>query len=262
MHLHHRDVLVEREVRDAREKCPTDISIIPEALAVDEGDKRTPQSEVMKEIIATKLRLPSTEAFYNMSPKELKLSRLKEFYKKKDKNAVALLASRHRVSIDEDFTLKKGAGQICMDTKSSMIDYHLTVGKCLGFSPLLPNVQSDPQFCFELDLKSPTREFKGKNAMLGFDPAGRMLYLGRCRNEDVFLAMAPNEFLEGHFRPTRAGYSTGSSQMARRHYRQTVMMLTHFLAEVTELSYVNNEPVYTLNLDSEVADFHGITDVL
>ena len=197
-----------------------------------------------------------------MQPRELKLSRLKEFYTKKDKNVVSLLAARRKVVIDEEFLLKMGVGQILMETDSSMIDYHLTVGNRLGFSPLLPNVQSDPQFSFELNLKGQIREFKGKNAMLGFDPAGRMLYVGRCRNEDVFLAMAPNQFLKGYYRPTRAGYSTGSSQMSKRHYRQTVMMLAHFLAQVQELPFVNNEPVYQLDLESDQPDFNGITDVL
>lgn len=241
---------------------PTDIAAIPNVLAVDEDDTPTPQSDIMKEIIGTTLYLRSAEAFYNMQPRELKLSRLKEFYTKKDKNVVSLLAARRKVVIDEEFLLKMGVGQILMETDSSMIDYHLTVGNRLGFSPLLPNVQSDPQFSFELNLKGQIREFKGKNAMLGFDPAGRMLYVGRCRNEDVFLAMAPNQFLKGYYRPTRAGYSTGSSQMSKRHYRQTVMMLAHFLAQVQELPFVNNEPVYQLDLESDQPDFNGITDVL
>ena len=216
----------------------------------------------MKEIIGATLTLPSTVEFHNMRPRDLNLSRLKEFYTKKDKNVVSLLANRHNVIIDDDFKLKSGVGQIRMDTMSSMIDYHLTVGNCLGLSPLLPNVQSDPQFSFELDLKGQIREFKAKNAMLGFDPAGCMLYIGRCRNENVYLAMVPNEFLEGHFMPTRAGYASGPSLMSQRHYRQTVMMLAHFLAQVTELPFMNNEPVYKLDLDSTVPDFHAITDVL
>jgi hypothetical protein len=105
-----------------------------------------------------------------------------------------------------------------------------------------------------MDLHQPYREFKGKNVMLGFDPTGRMLYIGRCRicsrNEDVFLAMAPNQFLEGHFTPTRAGYSKGSSVMSTRHYRQTIMMLAKFLAKVSELSFFNSREVYEQSLDS------------
>jgi hypothetical protein len=203
---------------DPRENGPTDIAIVPEALQVDDGDEATPQSRVMREIVGAKIDLTSLDEFYKMTPKELKLSTLERFHTRRDKNALSLLASRHNVVVDEAFTLKMGAGQIRMDTTSSKIDYHLTVGNCLGLSPLLPNARSDPRFTFEMDVKGNIREFKGKHAMLGFDLAGRMLYIGKCRGEDVFLAMAPNEFLEGHYQPTRAGYSTGKSQMTRRHY--------------------------------------------
>jgi hypothetical protein len=197
-----------------------------------------------------------------MRPRPIKLSKLKAFYDNKDTNVLSLLATRHEVVIDDGFRLKMGAGQIRMNTRSSMIDYHLTVANCVGFSPLLPNLLADHHFCFDLNLKLPIKDFKVKNAMLGFDPAGCMLYLGHCRNEDVFLAMVPNEFLQGHFTPTRPGYSTGSSVMSRRHYRQTVMMLAHFLAMIEELPYLNTSPVYELSLDSEHPNFGRITDVL
>jgi hypothetical protein len=183
-------------------------------------------------------------------------------YENRDSNVLSLLATRHRVRIDEDYTLKMGIGKIIMDTSSSMIDYQLTVGNCLGLSPLLPNARSDHQFCLTMDLHMQYRDFKGKNAMLGFDATGRMLFIGRCRNEDVFLAMAPNEFLEGHFTPTRAGYSKGSTVMSTRHYRQTVMMLAKFLAKVPELSFFNVGEVYEQSLDSASPNFSRITDVM
>jgi hypothetical protein len=255
-------ILSNFDIQDAQEKRPTDIAAVPDELLVDKDDVPTPQSDVMKEIIGNSIQTENDVAFYNMTPRDLPLSRLKDFYSKKDKNVLNLLASRRKLVVDDDLTLKMGVGQIRMDTKSSMIDYHLTVGNCLGLSPLLPNILSDPQFCFEMDLKKPFREFKGKNAMLGFDPTGRMLYIGRCRNEDVFLAMAPNGFLDGHFQPTRAGYSTGPSTMSKRHYRQTAMMLVHFLAQIEELSFLNTDPVYDQNLNSDDPKFHLITDVL
>jgi hypothetical protein len=68
--------------------------------------------------------------------------------------------------------------------------------------------------------------------MLGFDPAGRMLYIGQCNNEDIFLAMAPNAFLNGYITPSPAGRSSGTSTMSARHYRQAIMMLVYFLAKI------------------------------
>ena len=60
-----------------------------------------------------------------------------------------------------------------------MIDYHLTVTNLVRFLSILPNAESSHTFEFEMDLKKLYRDFKGKHAMLGFDPTGRMLYVGR-----------------------------------------------------------------------------------
>ena len=56
-----------------------------------------------------------------------------------------------------------------------MIDYHLTIANYIGLSTLLPNAQSAHRFAFDLNLERPHISFKGKRAMLGFDPAGSML---------------------------------------------------------------------------------------
>src|SRR6202007_637888 len=119
-----------------------------------------------------------------------------------------------------------------MDTKTSMIDYQLTVGKEMGLSALLPNRQGDHGFYFGLDLQKPTKAFKGKHGMLGFDPAGRMLYIGTQGREDVFLAMAPRGFFKRGFATCAPGFATGSGTMSTRHYRQMVMMFAHMLAQL------------------------------
>jgi len=142
-----------------------------------------------------------------------------------------------------------------------MIDYHLTVANCVGFSPLLPNTRSDHTYEFKMDLKKQIRDFKGKHAMLGFDPAGRMLFIGTRDNENVFLAMAPNEFLHGHIRALPRKRTKESSRMPRRHYRQTVMMIAHFLGKLPNHSYRTVDE-FTQKLDTEDADFHKVTDAL
>ena len=248
---------------DTSPKESTDIAPIPDCLAVDGDDVITPQATILKEIIGNRLIDPSNDdKFIRTTARTVKLSKLKAFYENEDDNVLSLLGRRHNIKIDEEYTLKMGVGKIYMETGTSMIDFHLTVGGCLGFSPLLPNARSDHQFCLHLDLHKQYRDFKGKNAMLGFDPTGRMLYIGRCRNEDVFLAMAPNQFLKGHFAPTRAGYSKGTSVMSTRHYRQMIMMLAKFLAKVSELSFFNSGEVYEQSLDSASPNFSRITDVM
>jgi hypothetical protein len=241
---------------------PTDISTILAALAPYPDDTMD-QSTILTEIIATTwYQQLSDERFDNAPLQKLKLSKLRHFYEKRDENVVNLLSTRHYVHVDEEFRVPLGTGQVIMDTDESMIDYHLTVANQIGFSALLPNALSDHRFSFEMDLKNPCFSFKGKHAMLGFDPAGSMLYIGRCQNEDVFLAMAPNEFLRGHTRPSPPGHSSASPLMSKRHYRQVVMMIVHFLARVPERAFHNVNSVYELELDSLTPDFESIMGTL
>lgn len=200
---------------------------------------------------------------FNRSPVyNLNLSRLKALYEKQDVSAVNLLHQRHKIHIDDHFRLKVGAGQLCMDTTKSKLDYHLTVANCIGLSPILPNAASNHQFSFKMNLKKYEKVFKHKHAMLGFDPAGRMLYLGTRKNEDIYLAMVPNDFLTGHVTPPSPGYSSGSPCMTKRHYRLIVLMILHFLERISDLPYVNDFPVHSQDLEAADATFNSISNAL
>jgi hypothetical protein len=243
-------------------KNPMDISVIPDDLAAYPDD-RMDQSSILGGIVGTSRYNESSEEVFNRTPMtRLKLSKLRTMFENNDPKAVDLLSTRHSIHIDDKLQVRLGTGDVMMTTKESMIDYYLTVGNCVGFSPLLPNVPSAHQFCFEMDLKKPYSCFKGKHAMLGFDPAGCMWYVGRCNNEDVFLAMAPKEFLRGHMEPAPPGHSSASPAMSKRHYRQVLMMIVHFLALIPQRSFQNRRKVYEQNLDTQRADFDKITDAM
>ena len=93
-------------------------------------------------------------------------------------------------------------------------------------------------------------------------PAGRLLYVGQCRNEDVFLVMVLNEFLQGHFMPPCVGYTTGESVMSTQHYWQTMIMLAHFLELVPTQAFYNPGNYYDQSLNSALPDFAQITKAL
>jgi hypothetical protein len=241
-----------------------DISLIPDELAAYPDDTIA-QSAIMKTIVGTSRQGEYSEKAFNEMPlKSILLSKLGELYERDDPEAVNLLSCRHVIEIDKDLQAQLGNGQTLMNTDETMIDYQMTVANCVGFSPLLPNAPSGHQFEFEMDLKKPFNTFKGKHATLGFDPAGCMLYLGQCRNDDVFLAMAPNEFLGGHTQPTPSGSSSASPLMSRRHYRQVLMMIVYFLSLIPQCSFyiLKDTSVYELELDSSKPCFERITETL
>jgi hypothetical protein len=226
-------------------------------------DDAVEQSTFLTEIVGTRLRDQTfEERFNNLPQNRLRLSTLKMLYDKHDHNVVDLLSNRHTVQIDDEFKVPLGTGEVLVNTDESMIDYHLTVANCIGFSAILPNARSSHSFSFAMDLRRPYFSFKGKHAMLGFDPAGSMLYVGRHVDDDIYLAMAPNEFLRGGTEPCPPGRSSGSPLMSKRHYRQVVMMLAHFLALIPQLAFTNKGEVYEQDLNSSKPHFEKITNVL
>ncbi len=143
-----------------------------------------------------------------------------------------------------------------------MLDFQLTVATQMGFSPLLPNGANAHTFSFKMDLKRPTHEFHRKHSIIGFDTKGSILYIGQAMNVDVYLAMAPNSFLTG-FTPARpSGYSTGSSIMSMRHYRQIVIMLAHFLGKIPDRAYYTLDDPNNIDLDATSLTWGLFTNVL
>ena len=98
--------------------------------------------------------------------------------------------------------------------------------------------------------------------MLSFNPAGSMLFMGTCQNEDIFLAMAPNDILQRHTKLPPSGHTSASPLMFKCHYYQMVIMMAHFLTYLPLQAYNNMRPVYELYLDSIKLNFKNITNTL
>jgi len=231
---------------DTATSGPTDATEIPEGL-MSEADDRPQQEEVLKQMKGT--GLTHVDDFDRLERKTVKLSQLKKVYRQQNEHAVKMLHNRWRVEIDESLRLRVGTGTVMMYTNETKLDYHLMVANCIGLSALLPNTRASIQFTLEMDLKKPYREFKGKHGMVGFDTRGRMLYIGRCMNEDVFLAMAPRSFISCDGEACEAGHTTGSPRMSRRHSRMVTLMLLHFLTMIEHRSFFTTGDIYKHELD-------------
>lgn len=238
---------------------PTDITEIPDIFGSDEGDQQQ-QDELLNEITGN--ALANIDKFDDLKRNTLKLSLLKKAFNKKDERILNFLSYRWAVEVDDEFCHQVGAGKVMMDTNETMLDYHLTVANCLGFSALLPNAVTSIRFSFEMDLKKHYREFKGKHGMVGFDTRGRMLYVGKCMNEDVFLAMAPKSVVTGETEACHAGHSSGSTQMSRRHLRMVTLMLLNFLPQVRHRSFQVHGNIYDHEIDKGDINWRGISSAM
>ena len=122
------------------------------------------------------------------------------------------------------------------DLKEHHLNYILTVSADVGFWAATPNVAINHNFVFSLDPK-PYHDFKGKYGKLGFDPKGHMLYIGKCRNDDVWLAMAPWAFVDGSDDNVPAGHVTGDTRLSTPHYRMLVMFFAYHLAFISDRAF-------------------------
>jgi hypothetical protein len=241
---------------------PNDITKIPDDMAAEQGDTIR-QAEVLECIIANTIQSTANiDAFNKAKVKTLLLSKLEKLYQTESDEVLDLLSKRNTIQIDERFRLEIGAGTISMRTDNTKLDFHLTVANCIGLSAILPNRANSHRFTFDMDLKKPYRDFKGKHAMVGFDTQGKLLYIGRSMNEDVFLAMAPNDFISHQTEPSHPGHSTGSSVLSRKHYRQLIMMFAHFLAMIPNRAYSNVGNIYSQNLDEKDPNWSDITNIM
>ncbi|KAI9430488.1 hypothetical protein H4582DRAFT_2063757 [Lactarius indigo] len=234
-----------------------------------EGWEKMGQGEVLTEILANRLEdWGEEDGFNSKRAHKVKLSEMRRQYmmeeKERKRKGLRMLTVRNQIEIDADMKLPVGKGQVIMTTERTMLDYELTVGSVVGLGVVLPMGRTAKHFMLELDLQQPLREFQGKRGMVGFDTCGRMLFIGRARNEDVFVGMAPNEFIRCEVEPCSAGYKTGRPQLSWRHYRQVVMMFAYFMGKIGELLFTTPEgrSVYELNLESGSVKWEEVTNVL
>jgi hypothetical protein len=98
-----------------------------------------------------------------------------------------LLEKKCVVTIDNQYKIPADSEDIFWDCPNHYLDFFLVVSNRLGLHAVVPSRQVDHTFFIELDLAKPIVQFRGKHAKLNYDPAGRMLWIGKCRSEDVYV---------------------------------------------------------------------------
>ena len=135
------------------------------------------------------------EAFHRTRIIQVRLSQLKhEFKQKRARTATMRLRGRSRVLIDEEFLQDAKDPKLVWGANTHYLDYSLLVGGKKGLHVVLPTTRADHSYSFKLDLHQRHRTWRARHSELGFDPAGRMLYIGVYHQEEIWLAMVPRSF--------------------------------------------------------------------
>lgn len=237
---------------------------IPDNFMID-PDERLSQRAIMSEIVGNTMETSDrVDEFNKKTVHPIRLKTLKRIAEgKDDEQALLTLCKRSRIVIDDEFLLSFGEGKVLINRDKTKLDYTLVVGNGIGLGAMLPKTANAVEFSFELDLHNPRSAFNGKHGMVGFDTKGRMLYVGKCMSDRVFIAMAPKTFARRTEPRCAAGYSSGPSQMSRRRYRQVVLMMLHFLTKIRERSYMFHQPnIYNYDLDAEEIWWPGVSTAM
>jgi hypothetical protein len=220
---------------------PLDVDHIASAL---EADDPVTQEELLRAIFQANV-IPEAErdSFERLKPVSLRLSRLRDAYMKKQyMQAIQFLDNRTKIKVDSDLQVDPNDDRLLWSLNDHRLDYLLTVSSSIGLWAATPRIQSDHNFALNLDFHQPYRNFKGKYGKLGFDPKERMLYIGRSKNDEVWLAMAPWTFLDGMADDVPPGHLTGDTRMSTPHYRMLVMFFAYILSSLEDRPFTCDDP--------------------
>jgi hypothetical protein len=161
----------------------------------------------------------------------VKLSTFKGVYERKDTyQAINIMRRRVQVNLDDNLSVMDSRDpSLLWHCNNHFLDYLLLVSNKVGLHAILPRVQNDTGYNFRLQLDQPYRAFQTKHAQLGFDPKGRMLFIGFLGIENVWLALAPRQALRNDSLDVAPGTCTGPTQLSSKHYRIIVAWLAHVL---------------------------------
>ena len=129
-------------------------------------------------------------------PTPISLSSLKNMYEEPHRTrlprarATRLLSTPQRVFVDPHFTVPTMSPELQFSSTRAHVDALLMIPNTIGLAALLPILPPDQGYSFQLHLGQRTKMFRAKAPKLGFDPKQSLLWIGRCRREDVWIALA------------------------------------------------------------------------
>lgn len=231
---------------------------IPEELHADDGAA----PDELRRMIAYE-HLDTAKMIQGFSRTEqhvVKLSTLeKEYEKDRQRRALMRLTRRQRVEIDERYLHNVGDADLAWAANNHFIDMMVMVTDRPGLHAILPHNDTDPSYVFKFDLHQRHRTWKAKHVDLGFDPSGRMLYIGTYNQEEIWLAMVPWDFIRGERTAAAKHIDCPNSALTQRHY---CMIVTFLARQLHEGGYKDVQIRTTYPEDLTQADMRLHTNIL
>jgi hypothetical protein len=238
------------------------LEAVEPALNADDGEE---QSAVMEGL--NRYLPPSQRRQYEDVPeRRVLLSRFyREYASGASRYAVRMLQDKIQVQIDPEFIVDPDEDRIYWNNSTHYLDFIAAVSNTPGLWAAVPKTATDHTYNFRLDLRQPTKMFSPKFVKTGYDMEGRLLYIGNCRNEDIYLAMCPKEIQDGEGADVPPGTCSGSPRMSTSHYRIIAAFIAFALSALANHNFIiygTVERLYELDLEDSRPNFSQYSNVL
>ena len=214
--------VITQSLDDGDHDEPFDVTAVPRPLAAEDAPS---QQEVEAAIYGHSDDQPIDHImqFKSLRASSVSFNRLQHMKETSDrKGAMRLLSSRHRLEIDDEYKLDPTDRDTVVASGPHYLDFVMYIGARRGLDAVLPNVEVDGSWFMEFDTSMTMRLWpQGKSSKLPFDAHGRLLYIGKVRQEQVWISMVPNEWLQ----PDHPFNATGNWPVLRS--RTTAMESDH-----------------------------------
>jgi hypothetical protein len=197
---------------------------------------------------------------------KLKLSVLERNYRQSHKYAALLhLTESAYLEIDDEYKYPNDGrrtredGPIVMDINQFYLDFVLYVSRYAGLGAIIPTVVANHDWTFTLSLMDQHHNFSPKHSLIGFETTGRMVYLGRCQQESVWIAFAPDKFVTQQCKPLPPGTTFPAPHVTAAQHRKFCLFIAKCLADL------GIGGIYCTNQYADVTssgEFEGSTNLL
>jgi hypothetical protein len=228
----------------------TDITSTPPHL--DHSDVPH-QTEILEGILDQSSTITPGDAagFHHAPVKPLTVSRLRQEFEQGQRGlAMHHLSSRHRVAFEASDLVDHDDPALCWGTETHHLDFAMVVPRDTGCAAIMPNRVSDHTWVWEACFDQRHRLWTTKYGKLGFCHEGRMLLVGKAGGQNVWCAMAPNEFFHGEDFSTRYDDDPqgDESMMPLGRYRRLVLMWS-YLFNMAQLKDIATRDPYHPEVD-------------
>lgn len=206
-----------------------DQDFVPDTLLADDP---IDQSSILNSVTS-----PNTPTGYSLEDYErvpvtpVRASVLRDMYEARRTNrALKTLQQKTKLNIDDNLRHYSDDPDLHWTADSHFVDHMLVVPSLGGFQAIIPTDSSDHRYVFQLDFSRRNWAFPSRDrAELGFDSTGRMLHIGQCRGDNVWLGWVPRNCAGKNIAPEDVTLSGPSTRMAPAHARFTIALLAYLL---------------------------------